>query len=83
MFEHPGNKSCILAPETTEGPYWVAGELVRRDIAEDQAGVPLTLDIQVIDINTCDPVPKAFIEIWACNATGTSSCRTMTLCEIY
>lgn len=41
-----GNNSCILTPETTQGPYWVQGELLRKDITEDQEGVPLTLDIQ-------------------------------------
>ena len=65
-----GNASCTLTPETTEGPYWVAGELVRENIVEDQAGVPLTLDIQVVDVNTCEVVPQAYTEIWHCNSTG-------------
>ncbi|KAJ4292346.1 hypothetical protein N0V90_009007 [Kalmusia sp. IMI 367209] len=65
-----GNNSCILTPETTEGPYWVSGELIRENVVEDQAGVPLTLDIQVIDVETCEPVPQAFTEIWHCNSTG-------------
>ncbi|KAF2834005.1 aromatic compound dioxygenase [Ophiobolus disseminans] len=68
-----GNNSCILTPETTQGPYWVQGELLRKDITEDQEGVPLTLDIQIIDVNTCEPVPKAFLEIWHCNSTGVYS----------
>lgn len=65
-----GNASCKLTPETTEGPYWVAGELIRENIVEDQAGVPLTLDIQVVDVNTCEVVPQAYTEIWSCNSTG-------------
>ncbi|KAH8730076.1 oxidoreductase-like protein [Phaeosphaeriaceae sp. PMI808] len=68
-----GNNSCILSPETTQGPYWVQGELVREDITDGQKGVPLTLDIQIIDVNTCKPVPKAFLEIWHCNSTGVYS----------
>lgn len=68
-----GNNSCILTPETTQGPYWVSGELVRQDIDEGQEGVPLTLDIQIIDVNTCEPVPKAYLEIWHCNSTGVYS----------
>ncbi|KAF2035371.1 aromatic compound dioxygenase [Setomelanomma holmii] len=67
------NSSCILTPEVTQGPYWVQGELVREDITENQEGVPLTLDIQIIDVNTCEPVPKAFLEIWHCNSTGVYS----------
>ncbi|KAF1839190.1 putative extracellular dioxygenase [Decorospora gaudefroyi] len=68
-----GNNSCILSPEVTEGPYWVEGELLRSDVTDGEAGIPLTLDIQMIDVNTCDPVPKAFLEIWHCNSTGVYS----------
>ncbi|KAF2846335.1 aromatic compound dioxygenase [Plenodomus tracheiphilus IPT5] len=67
------NNSCILTPEVTQGPYYVSGELVRSDITESGQGVPLTLDIQIIDVNTCEPVPQAFLEIWHCNATGVYS----------
>jgi protocatechuate 3,4-dioxygenase beta subunit len=68
-----GNNSCILTPEVTQGPYWVQGELIREDITEDQEGVPLHLDIQVIDVNTCDPVPSVYVELWHCNSTGVYS----------
>ncbi|KAK0122542.1 hypothetical protein ONS96_009584 [Cadophora gregata f. sp. sojae] len=68
-----GNSSCILSPEVTQGPYYVTGEYVREDIREDQAGIDLILDTQVIDVATCDPVPDAMIEIWHCNSTGVYS----------
>ncbi|KAK4458229.1 Intradiol ring-cleavage dioxygenase [Cladorrhinum samala] len=65
-----GNNSCILAPDVTQGPYYVSGEFVRENLVEDQEGVSLLLDYQVIDVNTCDPVPNLYLEIWNCNATG-------------
>jgi protocatechuate 3,4-dioxygenase beta subunit len=68
-----GNNSCVLSPEVTQGPYWVQGELVREDVTDGQGGVALTLDIQIIDVNTCEPVPEAFLEIWHCNSTGVYS----------
>jgi protocatechuate 3,4-dioxygenase beta subunit len=68
-----GNNSCILTPEVTEGPYWVQGELIRQDVTEDQQGVPLHLDIQIIDVNTCEPVPQVYLEMWHCNSTGVYS----------
>ncbi|RAR02482.1 aromatic compound dioxygenase [Stemphylium lycopersici] len=68
-----GNNSCILTPEVTQGPYWVQGELIREDITEDQEGVPLHLSIQVIDVNTCEPVPSVYLELWHCNSTGVYS----------
>ncbi|KAI1338308.1 Intradiol ring-cleavage dioxygenase [Xylariaceae sp. FL0016] len=68
-----GENSCLLTPEVTDGPYYVSGEYVRRDIVEDQTGVPLTLDYQVVDVDTCEPVPSVYLEIWHCNATGVYS----------
>ncbi|KAF2488677.1 extracellular dioxygenase-like protein [Lophium mytilinum] len=65
-----GNNSCILSPDVTEGPYYVSGELVRKNVTEDEVGVPLTFDVQVININTCEPMPGVLLEIWHCNSTG-------------
>ncbi|KAF8331460.1 Intradiol ring-cleavage dioxygenase [Cantharellus anzutake] len=64
------NKTCVMTPEVTEGPYFVKNELVRQNVRENQRGVPLTLDIGVIDITSCKPLPNAFVEIWHANATG-------------
>lgn len=67
------NSSCILQTEVTEGPYYVNGELIRQNLAEDQEGVPLILDIQIIDTSTCEPVPALFMDLWHCNSTGVYS----------
>ena len=67
------NTSCILTPENTIGPYYVLGEMVRSDVTESQAGIPLHLEMQFIDTTTCEPIPQLLIDIWACNATGTYS----------
>lgn len=64
------NTTCILAPEVTEGPYYINNEFVRQDMREDQAGVTMLIDVGILDINTCEPVPNAFVEIWAANSTG-------------
>lgn len=42
----------------------VAGEFVRQDIVDEQAGVPLAVDVQVVDVETCEPIPDAYLEIW-------------------
>ncbi|PYI14791.1 aromatic compound dioxygenase [Aspergillus violaceofuscus CBS 115571] len=65
--------TCIVQPEVTQGPYYIAGELIRRNVAEDQEGVPLFLDIQLIDTNTCEPLRNIYTDIWHCNATGVYS----------
>lgn len=41
-------------------------------MTEDQDGIPFTLDYQVIDVDTCEPV-VAYLEIWHCNALGVYS----------
>ncbi|KAL5340967.1 Intradiol ring-cleavage dioxygenase [Aspergillus crustosus] len=65
--------SCVLAEDVTQGPYYVTGELIRNNLVEDQEGVPLYLDIQVIDANTCEPVPDVYLDFWHCNSTGVYS----------
>ncbi|KAH9905675.1 Intradiol ring-cleavage dioxygenase [Xylariomycetidae sp. FL2044] len=68
-----GNGSCALVPETTQGPYYVSGELMRSDVVEDQVGVPLYLDVQMIDTTTCEPLEGVAVDFWSCNATGSYS----------
>ncbi|KAF6824200.1 hypothetical protein CPLU01_10964 [Colletotrichum plurivorum] len=68
-----GNASCVLTPEVTQGPYYVSGEYVRRNIIEEQEGVDIVLDYQVIDVETCEPVPNVYLEMWHCNSTGVYS----------
>ncbi|KAL4797119.1 Intradiol ring-cleavage dioxygenase [Aspergillus venezuelensis] len=70
------NTTCVLAPETIWGPYGIDGELHRHDVRENQKGIDLYLDIGVIDVETCEPLPDAYLTIWACNATGTYSSYT-------
>jgi protocatechuate 3,4-dioxygenase beta subunit len=67
------NSTCILQPEVTQGPYYVDGELIRSDITDGQEGVPLYLDIQIVDTSTCEPVPAVYMDLWHCNATGVYS----------
>ncbi|KAJ7923816.1 Intradiol ring-cleavage dioxygenase [Mycena leptocephala] len=68
-----GNSSCVLAPEVTQGPYLVDGEYVRWDIREDIDGVDTYVDVQLIDIATCKPVPNVYIDFWHANSTGVYS----------
>ncbi|KAI0430595.1 Intradiol ring-cleavage dioxygenase [Xylaria sp. FL1042] len=67
------NTSCLLSPEVTEGPYYVAGEYIRQNITEEEQGVPLTVDIAIFDVDTCDPITNTWVEIWHCNSTGVYS----------
>ncbi|KAL4145658.1 hypothetical protein PRNP1_011534 [Phytophthora ramorum] len=48
--------ACVLEPEVTYGPYYVLGEYIRSDMREDQPGVDMYIDVQVIDVSSCEPV---------------------------
>ncbi|KAK0103904.1 hypothetical protein ONS96_005012 [Cadophora gregata f. sp. sojae] len=64
------NTSCIMSPENTDGPYYVTGEFIRKNVTEGEPGIPLYLEVQYIDITTCEPVPEVYVDIWNCNSTG-------------
>ncbi|KAK1942718.1 hypothetical protein P3T76_006217 [Phytophthora citrophthora] len=63
----------IVEPEVTEGPYYIKGEYIRTDMREKQTGVPMYIDVQVIDVNTCKPVTNMYVDLWHTNATGVYS----------
>ncbi|MFF6802623.1 intradiol ring-cleavage dioxygenase [Streptomyces sp. NPDC012616] len=65
------SEACyLLTSETTEGPYYIDADKIRRDITEDKEGIPLTLALKVIDSDTCKPVAGAAVDIWHCDALG-------------
>jgi protocatechuate 3,4-dioxygenase beta subunit len=68
-----GAITCVLTPELTEGPYYVAGEKVRRNITEGKAGTALLLRTTVLDASTCKPIPNAAVDVWHCDALGVYS----------
>jgi protocatechuate 3,4-dioxygenase beta subunit len=64
---------CALTPELTEGPYYLPLDLVRKDITEGKAGIPLPLRITVTNSTTCEPLANAAVDIWHCDAQGAYS----------
>jgi protocatechuate 3,4-dioxygenase beta subunit len=68
-----GAVSCVLAPEQTEGPYYLPGDKVRRNVTEGKPGAALTLRLTVVDVSTCKPIKGAAVDIWHCDAAGVYS----------
>lgn len=68
--DHP---ACVLAPEATEGPYYLNVDEVRSDITEGKPGTPLTLAVTVLDATSCSPVKDAAVDVWHCDAGGVYS----------
>lgn len=70
-FKQVRNSTCVLSPTVRAGPYYHReGHPIRQSLAEWQEGLPLSLDIGVIDVETCQPVRGALVDIWHANATG-------------
>lgn len=65
--------SCVLAPEQTEGPYYVDDAAVRRNVTEGRPGVALTLRLTVVNASSCKPIKGAAVELWHCDAVGVYS----------
>jgi protocatechuate 3,4-dioxygenase beta subunit len=61
---------CFLTPQSIEGPFYLDPRLVRAEIAEGRAGVPLRVDLRVIDGATCKPSERARVDIWHADAQG-------------
>lgn len=70
--------SCVVRPELTEGPYFVAHALNRFDIRHDptdeslKAGLPLLLRFRVTDVSNgaCAPLEGAQVDVWQCDSDG-------------
>ena len=68
-----GAVACVLAPELTEGPYYLPNEAVRRDITEGKPGTPLRLQLTVVSVSSCKPLKGAAVDIWHADASGVYS----------
>ena len=61
---------CFLTPQSIEGPYYLDPKLVRAEIAEGRAGVPLRVDLRVVDGASCKPSERARVDVWHADAQG-------------
>ena len=61
---------CFLTPQSIEGPYYLDPQLVRARMAEGRMGVPLRVDLRVIDGATCKPSERARVDLWHADAQG-------------
>lgn len=61
---------CTLVPEQEEGPYYIDGCTMRRNITEGKPGVPLQLRVVLVDAKRCAPLEHAVVDVWHCDALG-------------
>ncbi|XP_053205118.1 uncharacterized protein LOC128389539 [Panonychus citri] len=65
--------TCILAPFSDEGPFYVPDNPLRSDLVDGQPGIPLELTVQLTDSRDCSPLSGLYVHIWSANATGNYS----------
>lgn len=72
--------TCVVIPEETEGPYPLFTEFetvsqyIRDDITEGRPGLPLQLDLSVVNVNDdCAPITDALVYIWHTDKDGAYS----------
>ena len=70
--------ACVVAPELTEGPYYLDVDLERSDIRANtsdgavSAGAALTLDwiVSQADGSACVALEGVVVDVWHCDALG-------------
>lgn len=63
---------CVATPDLTEGPFFFPAPN-RKNIIEGKEGVPVNLNLQIVNYPDCTPIPNAVVEIWHCDAEGNYS----------
>lgn len=66
---------CALVATTTEGPCTTPTDLVREDISEGGAGLPVRMALRIVDA-ACNPIAGAAVKVWQTNITGSYSGQT-------
>ena len=64
------SKACVPTTRLTRGPYLTPKSPRRSDIRENSPGVPIKLELTVIDDLWCAPASDFVVEIWHCDANG-------------
>lgn len=68
VAQPPG--TCVLTPDSGEGPFYFDPALVRSDIREDSAGATLDLDLRVIRAGDCATLRGARVDLWHADGVG-------------
>lgn len=62
--------TCVLTPDSGEGPFYFDPELVRVDMTEDMPGAPLELAMRIVRASDCATLDGARVDAWHADAIG-------------
>ena len=66
-------RTCRLSPVQTAGPFYLEDALLRQDITDGKPGIALKLQFDVLQLDGCQPLGDAALEVWHCDAQGAYS----------
>lgn len=66
----PGANVCVLTAQAEEGPFYFDPKLERIDVTDGKTGVPLGLQLQVVNAGDCVPIKGARVDVWHADALG-------------
>ena len=75
---------CVITCSATLGPCYFNTGLVRRDITEasnGKVGLPTRLGFRIVNVDTCEPISNASIDIWHTDNNGVYSAPISTFCN--
>jgi len=64
-----GPATCRLAPEVTQGPFFLTDHPDASNLVQNRPGRHLALTLAVVD-QQCAAVPGAKVDVWHCDAAG-------------
>jgi protocatechuate 3,4-dioxygenase beta subunit len=62
--------NCVLTPRQTAGPFYFDTKLKRSDLTENRPGIPLSVQVRVVNVSDCSPLANAIVDIWHADKDG-------------
>lgn len=69
LLAQPG-ETCVLTPDSGEGPFYFDPRLERVDITEGAPGAPLALTMRIVRDGDCATLDGARVDLWHADAIG-------------
>jgi protocatechuate 3,4-dioxygenase beta subunit len=62
--------SCVVTPDSGEGPFYFDPSLVRSDVTSGRLGAPLDVAVQITRLRDCAPLAGVRFDLWQADALG-------------
>src|SRR5688572_31254512 len=62
--------SCVVTPDSGEGPFYFDPSLMRSDVTSGRMGAPLDVAVQITRLRNCAPFAGVRFDLWQADALG-------------